>query len=81
LPASTIDHAFAGFGGSATISGEGRMIALTSDAPFLHVFAPAGEDYFCLEPVSHLPGVFPGAERLKPGEALSLSMTVGRAAA
>jgi aldose 1-epimerase len=84
LPDDTLDHSFAGFGGVATIETGGLRIGLQSAAPVLHVFAPAGADYFCLEPVSHLPGELTGAEtgyggaRLAPGERLALSMAIGR---
>jgi aldose 1-epimerase len=78
LPDNTLDHSFTGFAGGVTITGEGPPIVLRSDAPILHVFAPAGADYFCLEPVSHLPGEFPRAARLRPGDSLSLSMSIGR---
>lgn len=85
LPDETLDHSFAGFGGEAIISGAGgAVIRLKSDAPALHVFAPAGEAYFCLEPVTHLPGELTcgasgfGGRTLAPGETFGLSMRIGR---
>ncbi len=73
LPANTIDQSFPGFCGAARIEDESMNLTLRSDAPVLHVFAPAGEDFFCLEPVSHEAGAF-GDRVLAPGETLSLSL-------
>jgi aldose 1-epimerase len=84
LPDQTLDHSFTGFGGEACVVDDGGVVQLTSDAPFLHVYAPAGENFFCLEPVSHLPGLFPaigaegGARRLAPGETMSLKLFLRR---
>lgn len=85
LPDETLDHTFAGFGGEAIISGAGgAVLRLKSDAPALHVFAPAGEAYFCLEPVTHLPGELTrgasgfGGRVLNPLEIMSVTMVIGR---
>lgn len=85
LPDETLDHSFAGFGGEAVISGAGgAVVRLRSDAPILHLYAPAGETYFCLEPVTHLPGELTrsasgfGGRNLAPGGMLALSMRIGR---
>lgn len=55
----TLDNAFAGFGGKAELTFPDRRIALTIDAEplFSHcvVFVPPGKDFFCFEPVSHMP--------------------------
>lgn len=83
LPAATRDDTYAGFGGRVAIEDGRRRVVLASDAPALHLFAPACENFFCLEPVTHLPGAFvqgvsgPGARSLSPGERLSLDMFVG----
>lgn len=83
LPLSTRDHTYAGFRGAVAIENGGRRAALKSDAPALHLYAPAGRDYYCLEPVTHLPGSFaqgakePAARSLAPGERLSLTMSIG----
>ncbi len=81
-PSALRDHSYAGFAGAATIVGAGGGVSLVSDAPILHVYAPEGEDYLCLEPVTHLPGAltdpsggFSGAV-LSPGETATLTMTV-----
>lgn len=84
LPDRTLDHSFTGFGGEAQIVDEGGVVRMTSDAPFLHVYAPAEADFFCLEPVSHLPGLLladgaeSGARSLAPGEEMSLTLNIDR---
>ncbi|MEX0643787.1 MAG: hypothetical protein WD076_00635 [Parvularculaceae bacterium] len=75
LPNSTLDHSYAGFAGAVEIGGPGGPVRLETDAPILHVYAPAGKDYFCLEPVTHLPGDF-GAVALRPGESLRLMLAI-----
>lgn len=82
LPKHTLDHAFAGFNGNLVISNPGQTIQLSSNAPILHIYAPAGEDFFCAEPVSHLPGQLTdpetgfGGHILEPGETTSLAMVI-----
>lgn len=55
----TLDNAFAGFGGTAELTFPDRKLALAMDAQalFTHcvVFVPPGKDFFCVEPVSHMP--------------------------
>lgn len=75
LPKATIDHSFAGFGGAALILRPGLRLGLKSAAPRLHVFAPEGEDFFCLEPVTDAPGEF-GRRVLGPGETMALRFEV-----
>lgn len=84
LPDETLDHSFTGVAGKAIVSDAANAVRLTSDAPFLHVYAPAGEAFFCLEPVTHLPGEFLGASTdfgarlLAPGEEMSLRLVIDR---
>lgn len=75
LPADTLDHSFENFGGEVVIEGGGRRQALRSDARHLHIYAPAGADHFCLEPIAGLPGDVATAA-LEPGEEALLVMTV-----
>lgn len=75
LPDGSLDHSFNSFDGKATIQQNDRTITLICDAPILHVYAPQGESYFCLEPVSHLPGRF-GVDQLLPGETMSIEMKI-----
>jgi aldose 1-epimerase len=51
-----IDHVFTGAGAGASISWPGRRLTMTADAAlaFTVVYVPVGEDYFCVEPVSHM---------------------------
>ncbi len=60
LPDFTIDHSFKGWSGNVLITDEltGLRFSLSSNAQSLHVYAPKGESYFCLEPITQLPGAF-----------------------
>lgn len=78
LPVETIDHSFIGFGGEATVTTGGSVLRLTSRAPTLHLYAPAGEDFLCLEPVTHAAGEF-GGDVLAPGQWLALSLELSAA--
>lgn len=77
-----LDHSFAGFGGELVITDKEKTLRLSSDAPVLHIYTPEGEDFFCAEPVSHLPGRLTeqhsafGGETLAPGETTALTMTI-----
>jgi aldose 1-epimerase len=57
-----LDNAFTGWHGQATITWpeRGARLLLDADAPlgFLVVYSPAGQDYFCVEPVSHCTDAF-----------------------
>ena len=75
LPAETQDVTFLGFGGVAVIETGGAPVAIESDAPHLHLYAPAGASFFCLEPVTHPPGAF-GSETLDPGAAMAVSLRI-----
>lgn len=83
-----IDNAYDGWTGKAEIVGSQNTVRLTSDASRLHVYAPIGEAFICLEPVTHRPDAIhaPGDEssglvNLAPGEGLGLSMRVTAQAA
>lgn len=75
LPDRLVDHSLTGFGGVAEIRQGDVSIRLESDAPHSHLFAPEGEQYFCLEPVTQLPGKLSGTA-LAPGATTRLSMRV-----
>ena len=57
-----LDNAFTGWRRQAIISWpeRGARLSLDADAPlgFLVVYSPAGEDHFCVEPVSHCTDAF-----------------------
>jgi aldose 1-epimerase len=76
-----VDHCHAGWTGPARIDlGPGRPSLELTASPelgWLHIFAPPGEDFFCVEPVSHAPNALNmadpeahGVRVLAPGEAL-----------
>ncbi len=79
-----IDHAYAGWGGVARLSGPDRTVTLTAaGAADLHVFAPIGADFLCLEPVSHRPdalnapaGEASGVTILEPGETAAIRLRI-----
>lgn len=82
LPPFSVDHSFKRWNGKARITDEtGVDITIISDAPFVHLYMPEGENYFCLEPISHLPGAYENDAIqddlfLKAGASKTLSMTV-----
>jgi aldose 1-epimerase len=50
-----VNHAFGGWNGEARISGStpGYTLALSADVDHYVLFTPAGQSYFCFEPVDH----------------------------
>ena len=71
----TIDHCYTGFRGRAEIYDGDRLthtMRASPDCHWMHVFVPLGEDYFCVEPVNHMPDPFnqpnSGLKCLKSGE-------------
>ncbi|MGA0544001.1 aldose 1-epimerase [Brevundimonas sp. VNH65] len=85
---SLIDNAYEGWNGVAELADDGGVTRISSDADRLHVYAPQGQGFVCLEPVTHRPDVFNQAEPgeggfrvLAPGGRMTLRMTVGRTAA
>lgn len=83
---SLIDNAYEGWNGVAELADPDGVTQVSADVDRLHVYAPPGQDFCCLEPVSHRPDAFNqerpgrgGYRLLGPGETLSLSMKVSRA--
>ncbi len=83
-----VDNAYSGWDGVATVSDPLATIRLSAsaNATGVHVFAPRGEDFFCVEPVTHRPNAInaPAAEAtgvlaLAPGDTAVVSMTLSRA--
>ena len=78
-----IDHCFGGWSGRAELDWPeaGLCVRLTAASPlgWLHVFVPPGEEFLCLEPVSHMPDALnrseppevTGLRVLAPGETLA----------
>ncbi|MEL7218992.1 MAG: hypothetical protein AAGK01_11250, partial [Pseudomonadota bacterium] len=58
-------------------------IETSKDLAFTHVYSPPGEEFFCVEPVSHIPDAVnsalsndeTGLRILKPGEEFEVSCT------
>lgn len=48
------DNCFDGWRGAARIRDEAMSVALTSSLPYLVVFTPPTQAFFCVEPVSHV---------------------------
>ncbi len=80
-----VDHAYAGWDGRAVIAGDGRTVILsaTDTARWTQVYAPKGEAFLCVEPVTHRPdalnappGEATGLVVLQPGENLSVGMSI-----
>lgn len=61
------DHCFEGWRGAARIRDEKHSIRLTSSLPYLVVYTPDTRDYFCVEPVSHVPNAIHMADPLAHG--------------
>ena len=70
-----LDNCFEGWRGPARIRDEKLSLRLTSSLPYLVVFTPPARDYFCVEPVSHVPNAIHmadpaahGLRTLQPGQ-------------
>lgn len=84
IDAPFVDHCYVGWGGTARLTnGEWVTTVTASDnAAWAHVFAP-GQDFCCIEPVTHRPdalhapdGEASGLVVLQPGETLSMTMGI-----
>jgi aldose 1-epimerase len=84
MAAVPLDHCFSGWNGSATLRWPDRTVTVhTAHCSFLHVYAPAGRDFFCVEPQSAAPGALSRnrgeATVVAPGErfAIRVQFSVG----
>ncbi len=78
---SRLDHCFTGWSGTARIDAGPASLRVEASEAFgqLQVFTPHWADFFCVEPVSHIPDAMNRAglprqqamDELAPGEALS----------
>lgn len=76
------DDCFTGCDHPVRIRWPSHTLSITSSAgaPFVHVYMPPGEDFFCVEPVSHIPDAVnsalgagtTGLATLAPGESLTI---------
>jgi aldose 1-epimerase len=77
VQAVALDHGFSGWNGIARLSWpDHRVTVSTSDCKFLHVYTPAGRDFFCVEPQTAAPGALGRDSReasiVAPGERLAI---------
>jgi aldose 1-epimerase len=57
VQAVPLDHGFSGWNGIASLAWPGRTVRVrATHCSFLHVYAPAGADFFCIEPQTAAPG-------------------------
>jgi aldose 1-epimerase len=77
----TLDNCFTGWRGPAIIAWDDACLRIEADGLFDHlqVYTPPGQDFFCVEPVSHAPDAInrpglPGMRILAPSETLSGSI-------
>lgn len=74
-----IDNSFEGWDGAALILQSDRAYRMVAEgAAVLHLYRPPDHDFFCVEPVSHLPDAINrgGMPMLAPGAQQSLRMTL-----
>ena len=78
-----LDHCFTGWDGKLTITRKNIKVSLAAskELRLLHIYAPSGADFFCAEPVSHMPDALnrPGEpdqmQVLQPGEIFKASVS------
>ncbi|ODP38758.1 hypothetical protein BFL28_01335 [Sphingomonas turrisvirgatae] len=74
-----IDHAHDGWDGTARIEQADHVLTLRAQgASAFHLYRPPGMDFFCFEPVDHLPDAINrgGMKRLAPGETRTLTLAL-----
>jgi aldose 1-epimerase len=87
--AVVLDHCFTGWSRRVVVEWPEReaRLAMTAESPldFLVLYTPAGESFFCAEPVSHVTDAFnlaaagradTGLRTLDPGESLAATITL-----
>jgi len=79
LDAVALDHCFSGWNGHAVLEWPERIITLRAPrCAFLHVYAPRGRDFFCIEPQSGPAGALARdaheASILAPGERIAIDV-------
>ena len=75
LTDKAMDDSFPDWGGRAQIAQPDGGLEVVSNAAILHLYAPNNEQFFCAEPVSHLPGEV-GKTTLAPGELLKIFLKI-----
>jgi len=76
-PVNLTDNCWFGWQGEARL---GTVSVTSSEARFLHLYAPPGENFLCLEPTTAMPDAFGrhggGTAVLDPGQSASLGMVI-----
>lgn len=75
FPDDPVDYTIRAWDGAAEIVRDAMRLALTSNAPHLHLYSPEDSDFYCAEPVTHLPGDF-GRALLASGEKMQVFMKI-----
>lgn len=83
-PETLIDNCYFGWDGQGNWgAGSGKVTLRGEGADFLHIFAPPGEDFICIEPTTHMPDALNqadflgvGGKILAPGDAMRMSLTI-----
>jgi aldose 1-epimerase len=78
-----IDHCYTGWDQRAVLSAPGQpdtIVTASQDCAWLHIYAPPGEGYYCVEPCASRPNPFgqgeTGMVTLRPGERRSIWMEI-----
>lgn len=86
--AELVDHCHAGWDGAARIvqpqDGFAVLLKGSAELGHLHLYMPPGADFFCAEPVSHMPDALnrpeppdqTGLRILQPGEMMTVQMRI-----
>lgn len=77
VQAVALDHGFSGWDGLARLRWPDHTVTVrSSDCRFLHVYTPAGRDFFCVEPQTAAPGALTRNPReaaiVAPGERVAI---------
>lgn len=79
-----LDHCLSGWDGTAKLSWPDRCVTLrATHCGHLHVYAPAGRDFFCVEPQSAAPGALGRGDAtvVLPGERFAITVQLAPGAA
>lgn len=79
VTAQPLDHGFTGWDGRAVLRWPDRLLTLEArHCGALHVYVPAGRDFWCLEPQTAAPGALSRGEAtpVPPGGRLAIRMTL-----
>jgi aldose 1-epimerase len=78
LRTASLDHCLSGWDGTAEISWPERFVSIRAlGCGYLHVYAPAGRDFFCVEPQSAAPGALARGDAtvVPPGERFAVAVS------